>query len=170
MDYLKEEMTAIKDNLSESEKQELDQIIKNVDAVRIKTDTSSNLLTIHNKLDDYIPNIILFKTFEDILPYEIELAEASEKKIIKDFCSISDLDVDTIQKTTDGHERRIVLDTASATVEGDFKSYWKQDKITIKPEVDGTKLRFFFYDEGESTPFKPEQRIKGLQWFLSFYI
>ena len=170
VNFITEEMAAIKDNLSENEKQDLDQIIKNVDAVRIKTDTSSNLLTIHNKLDDYIPNIILFKTFEDILPYEIELAKASEKKIIKDFYSISDLDVDTIQKTTDGHERRILLDSATATLEGDFKSYWKQDKITLKPEVDGTKLRFFFYDEGESTPFKPEQRSKGFQWFLSFYI
>jgi predicted ATP-dependent endonuclease of OLD family len=31
-------------------------------------------------------------------------------------------------------------------------------------------LHFFIYDDDEVTPFKPSQRSKGLQWFLSFFL
>lgn len=169
VEFIKKKIRELK-NLKLENKQELEEIINKINSIKYTTDFDSYLNSLKIKMAEHLPNIILFKAFEDILPFEEEISKLADLKIFKDLCKITGLDINQLQKTNDAHERRIILDSATATLEGDFLEYWHQDKITIKPEVDGNKLRIFFYDKGESVPFKPEQRSKGLLWFLSFYI
>ena len=119
----------------------------------------------------YIPNFIFFSDFLDILPFELPLSEAKEHKVVKDFAKVAGLDLDkVIQAGTNTQLRRNILSRHSATISGDFMDYWGQDKLDLIAEPDGDKLRLGVKESGKTMLFKPEQRSKGFQWFLSFYL
>jgi len=118
----------------------------------------------------YIPNFIFFNDFLDILPFELTFAEAKNNKIVQDFAKVSGLDLDEVIQTTDSQRRRNILSEHSATISGYFLNYWKQNELNLIAEPDGEKLRLGVKEIGKTILFKPEQRSKGLQWFLSFYL
>jgi predicted ATP-dependent endonuclease of OLD family len=118
----------------------------------------------------YIPNFIFFSDFLDILPFELTFAEAKNNKTVQAFAKVSGLDLDEVIQTTDSQRRRNILSEHSATISGDFLNYWKQNKLDLIAEPDGEKLRLGVKELGKTMLFKPEQRSKGLQWFLSFYL
>jgi predicted ATP-dependent endonuclease of OLD family len=120
-----------------------------------------------------IPKIVYFEAFdkEDALPFEIEIARAKEHASVKRYCTISGLDLDKLAALAPATQRQLELvNSVSAIIEGDFKDSWKQDKIDLRVQLNGNKLVFAFYEEGTRYPFKMEQRSKGLQWFLAFYL
>jgi len=123
-----------------------------------------------DEIIQYTPNFIFFSDFLDILPFELTFAEAKNNKIVQDFAKVSGLDLDEIIQTTDSQRRRNILSKHSATISGDFLSYWKQNKLDLVAEPDGENLRLGVKELGKTMLFKPEQRSKGLQWFLSFYL
>ena len=167
-------ITAIIQNLNsinnEKDKDTINSLKNEIIDLKNKLDIRSTKDSVNRKLISIIPKVILFSSFEDILPYEIELNQSQKKKIITDFSRISGLDIEKLKKTSDPQERKNIVNKASAIIDGDFKSFWKQNKVRLRVDIDGSKLLFLIYDEGQYTPFKPEQRSKGLQWFLSFYI
>jgi predicted ATP-dependent endonuclease of OLD family len=122
------------------------------------------------ELKQYIPNFIFFSDFLDILPFELPLAEAKTHKAVQDFAKVSNLNLDTVISTTDSQRRRNILSEHSATISGDFMDYWGQNQLDLVAEPDGENLRLGVKESGKTLLFKPEQRSKGFQWFLSFYL
>lgn len=119
----------------------------------------------------YIPKIIFFSSFESRLPFEIESKDAASNSSIMDFAKVAGLDIDQLIKTADTQKRKILIKNHSAKIAGNFKDYWKQDDIELAADVDGTKLLIGINEKNNKTIlFKPEQRSKGFQWFLSFYL
>jgi len=118
----------------------------------------------------YRPNFILFSDVLDILPFELPFAEAKNNKPIQAFAKVSGLNLDEVIQTTDSQRRRNILSEHSATISGDFSNNWKQDELVLIAESDGENLRLGVKEKGKTILFKPKQRSKGLQWFLSFYL
>jgi len=117
-----------------------------------------------------VPHFIFFNKFADILPFEIPIADLKENQAVCDFAKVAGLDLDRVMAVTDLQKRINLLNRHSAGVSGDFLNYWEQNKVEIivKPEAD--KLLFGVRDCETTNFFKIEQRSKGFQWFLSFYL
>ena len=83
---------------------------------------------------------------------------------------MADLDIGKVIAATDTQRRRNLLSAGSAEITGDFRAHWNQDIIQLVVEADGDSLRFGVEEEAKTVLFKVEQRSKGFQWFLSFYL
>ena len=118
----------------------------------------------------HTPYFIFFSDFSDILPFELPFTEAKDHKTVQDFAKLAGLDLDEVINTSDSQWRRNILSRHSAKISGDFRSHWEQDEIELVAEADGDKLRFGIKESDGYLLFKPEQRSKGFQWFLSFYL
>jgi len=123
-----------------------------------------------NEATAYIPNFIFFSDFLDILPFELPLAEAKNHKTVQNFAKVANLDLDKVIKTTDVQRRKIILNKHSATITGDFMDYWGQNEIELVADSNGENLVLGVKETGKTMIFKAEQRSKGFQWFLSFYL
>lgn len=119
---------------------------------------------------EYMPQFIHFDSFEDQLPFETELGVVKEKRSIRDFAKVAGLDLDKLIDSSDIQVRKNLLAGRSAVIRDDLRGYWKQDQIELCADVDGTKFLLEVREEGSPHIFKPTQRSKGLQWFLSFYL
>jgi len=117
-----------------------------------------------------LPNFIFFSDFADILPFEIPLAQARSHETVQDFAKVANIDLEKVIQTPDKQRRRNLLRGHSAELSGDFMTYWGQDKLTLIAETDADNLLLGVEEEGKTQFFKVEQRSKGLQWFLSFYL
>jgi len=123
-----------------------------------------------DEIIQYVPNFVLFNDFIDILPFELTFDEAKNNKAVQDFAKVSGLDLDEVIQTTDSQRRRNILSAHSAIISGNFLDYWKQNELNLIAEPDGENLRLGIKELGKTMLFKPQQRSKGLQWFLSFYL
>ncbi len=130
----------------------------------------SRPLTLANYFAQRVPHFIFFNEFSDVLPFEIPIARLKENRAVCDFAKVAGLDLDQVMAVTDLQKRINLLNRHSAGVSGDFLNYWEQNKVEIivKPEAD--KLLFGVRDCETTNFFKVEQRSKGFQWFLSFYL
>lgn len=116
---------------------------------------------------NYLPNFILFSSFEDIFPNEIKLTELQNNKWILDLAQMSDLDVSVIT----GGDARIKKSHKTAlnlTLNDDFKKYWEQDASKLAIDWDNESLQFWIEENGEF--YEPEIRSQGRRWHLAFYI
>ena len=118
----------------------------------------------------YKPKFIFFSDFSDILPFEIPFAEVKNQKQVQGFSKVSKLDLDKVINSIDSQQRRNLLRSHSARISGEFKGDWEQDELDLVAESDGENLRLGIQKADSDLLFKPEQRSKGLQWFLSFYL
>ena len=116
------------------------------------------------------PRMMLFSDFDDLLPHQIEIAEAAGNATVADFAKLADLDLKRLQETSDLQVRRNRLSRCSGAITGDFMDYWNQDSVCLTVEPDGSLLRFGVKDGPDADLLKVEQRSKGFQWFLSFFI
>lgn len=123
-----------------------------------------------DEIKQYTPNFIFFSDFLDILPFEIPLAEAKNHKTVQDFAKVAGLDLDKVIQTTDIQRRKIILNKHSATITGDFMGYWGQNEIELVADSNGENLVLGVKEVGKTMIFKAEQRSKGFQWFLSFFL
>lgn len=140
---------------------------------------------------DSMPRFDLFMDFSNLLPDTIDVADVIGKNIkvegyqgAVNFLKLVDLDVTTI----DGQNPRVVknkIDSQNRKFTANFQDFWSQkiggkDKIGIEVELDYHSaktqpekagkpyLSFWIYDNGERL--RPQQRSKGVRWFLSFYL
>jgi hypothetical protein len=115
----------------------------------------------------FIPNFILFSSFDDVFPSTVPVAELTTNKWIQDLSIISDLNVATISGQDDRakitHKTRLNL-----TLNQDFRQFWSQDETKLLIDWDLTNLRFWI--EEESHFFEPEIRSQGRKWHLAFYV
>lgn len=126
--------------------------------------------TFLEEIKRYIPNFIFFSDFEDILPFELPLSEAKQNETIQDFAKVAQLDLDMVINEDDTQRRHNILSKHSAVISGDFMGYWGQNKLELIVEYDSDNLRFGIREAENTIMFKPEQRSKGFQWFLSFFL
>ena len=122
------------------------------------------------KLVGETPAFIFFSDFSDILPFELPIGEAKDQNIVQDFTKVSGLDLDRVINATDSLQRRNILSKHSANISGNFQNHWRQDKLDLVAERDGETLRLGVKESDGHLLYKPEQRSKGFQWFLSFYL
>ncbi len=118
----------------------------------------------------HMPRFVFFSDFKDILPFEIPVESSKSNDIVTDFARIADLDLDAFVKTQDVQKRINMLSRSSATVSGDFLKHWGQNNIEIVARPEGNKMLFGIKEIGGTDFFKVEQRSRGFQWFLSFYL
>lgn len=119
-------------------------------------------------LNNLIPNIILFSSFDDKLPNKIPIASVSTTPIIQDLIRLAEIDVALIQpnandRKKEKHKRSVNLKFSDA-----YSQFWKQDDSILSITWDNQF--FFLWIEENEEFFEPEQRSKGRQWHLSFYI
>ncbi len=118
----------------------------------------------------HFPTFVFFTDFSDILPFEIPLLETKSNRAVMDFASVARIDLDEVISTTDSQRRRNLLRDRAALISGDFAGYWAQNDLRLIAEPEGDRLRIGVEESGKTMIFKTEQRSKGLQWFLSFYL
>lgn len=114
-----------------------------------------------------LPYFILFSSFEDSFPDEIPVAELTTNEWVNDLEVVSSFDKKTIASTNrqaqNNHQR-----TVNAEFTDKFKNFWTQDEIRLEVVKDGDTVCFWIIEDGVS--YKPSQRSKGQQWYLSFFI
>jgi len=152
-------------------------IIENIKNILIEIENNENLVNKNKKiLLKICPFFVLFDAFDEneMLPFEIELEKARDNQAVKNYCTLANLNLDSLIAAKDNTQEIIgIIRGASAKIEGDFKEFWKQGekkidlRLTLGPN---NKLVFGFYERGKKKPFQITQRSKGLQWFLSFYL
>ncbi len=140
---------------------------------------------LEQEIIDILPPVVLFNSFENILPSEVPIGEIKNPeilnkkyKIVKDFAILSNLDIPGLSNENDKQSRKKIVNSASGIFSKTFGEYWKQDPVRIFVDCDGPTLEFFIQDvvltdkgnEIDETPYKVEQRSKGLQWYLSFFL
>ncbi|WP_157336259.1 AAA family ATPase [Paenibacillus lutrae] len=137
-------------------------------------DEYSTASDFEDKISDFdniiLPKVILFSSFTDLLPEKADKDTAKTSNIIQSFFKIVDISSDSIFSESSRQKRTLLVNQASTRISGDFSNFYKQNEVNIRLDVDGDELSFYLYDGANVTPFKPEQRSQGFQWFLSFYI
>lgn len=158
-------------NVAQIEEKERDIFSKLL--IEIETDINNleNLLATETKfleaLKQWIPNFILFNSFEDIFPNKIPFAELEKNEWIKDLSVISDLKITTI-KGTDDRDKEKHKDDINIKLNKDYEKFWTQDVSNLSVNWDSEHLYFWIKEDGY--PYEPSLRSKGRQWHLAFYV
>jgi hypothetical protein len=125
---------------------------------------------------DLLPRVVLFSSFDDILPSEIPYSDfiletvlKSKHKVAHDLITLSKLDLAELAKT-DKQGRANIMNRISKVTSESFGKFWNQGPIELSFRVDEPSVLFFVQDEGKETLYRPDQRSKGLQWFMSFFL
>ena len=75
---------------------------------------------------------------------------------------------DQMQEAID--TRALMVDRATLSLSGILADVWHQRKNRLDLAIDGEYLRLWVADEIDGSRIELEQRSKGFQWFLSFYL
>ena len=67
-------------------------------------------------------------------------------------------------------EREVLLTSASSSLTGKFRDWWKQGEYRFRFNADGNHFRIWVSDDRRPEEIELEGRSAGLQWFLSFYL
>ena len=113
------------------------------------------------------PYFIFFDSFDDIFPDSISISEIEENTWARSLEKVSDFDISKII-LKDKQKQQKFQDKINANFTSIFKKYWTQDIIKLTVAKDGDTIYFFIDEEGEL--YKPSQRSKGQQWYLSFFV
>lgn len=162
---------AVTANIAQVDEKERDNFFKAL--TEIETEIS-NLETIFatetkfiNALKSWIPNFILFNSFEDIFPNKIPFSELEANEWIKDLSVISNLNIATIKGADDrGKEKH--KDDINIKLKKDYEKFWTQDVSNLSVTWDSEHLYFWIKEDGY--PYEPNLRSKGRQWHLAFYV
>lgn len=119
------------------------------------------------EIKNYIPNFILFNSFEDIFPNKIPFAKLENNEWIKDLSIVSDLKIETIKGTND-RDKEKHKDDVNVKLNKDYEKFWTQDVSNLSVNWDSEHL--YFWIKEDSYPYEPSLRSKGRQWHLAFYI
>ena len=158
-------------NVAQLEEKERETFSKLLTEIEADINNLENLLATETKfleaLKQWIPNFILFNSFEDIFPNKIPFAELEKNEWIKDLSVISDLKITTIKGTDDrGKEKH--KDDINIKLNKDYEKFWTQDVSNLSVNWDSEHLYFWIKEDGY--PYEPSLRSKGRQWHLAFYI
>lgn len=153
--------------------QEIDKRKRDLERLKQLAQELTSISSFPTKLLDilknkFLPNFILFKTFEDILPDSIPISQASSNAIISDLCKISDFDISKIQPNIDIAKRAKEKEKINVWFRDEYKEFWSQDNAHLYVDFDSNNMYFLFKEGGSY--FKPKMRSKGKQWHFAFYV
>lgn len=117
--------------------------------------------------EKWIPNFILFSSFDDIFPNKIPIPELETNEWIEDLSVISDLNAETIKGSSD-REKHMHKKKVNIALNKDYGKFWTQDTASLKIEWDSQNL--YFWIEEDDYLYEPSLRSKGRQWHLAFYV
>lgn len=154
-----------------TDEKERDHFSKSLTEIQTEINNLANLFATETKfleaLKQWIPNFILFNSFEDIFPNKIPFTELEKNEWIKDLSVISNLTIETIKGTDDrGKEKH--KDDVNIKLNKDYEKFWTQDVSNLSVNWDSEHLYFWIKEDGY--PYEPSLRSKGRQWHLAFYI
>lgn len=154
-----------------TDEKERERFSKLLTEIKVDLGNITNLLVTETKffngLKRWIPNFILFNSFEDIFPNKIPFAELEKNEWIKDLSVISDLNIATIKGTDDrGKEKH--KDDVNIKLNKDYEKFWTQDVSNLSVSWDSAHLYFWIKEDGY--PYEPSLQSKGRQWHLAFYV
>ena len=114
-----------------------------------------------------LPYFILFLSFEDSFPDEIPLTDLETNEWATDLEFVSSFNKKTIASTNrqvqHNHQGKVNTEFTDR-----FKQFWTQDDIKLEVAKDGDAICFWIVEN--DVFYKPSQRSKGQQWYLSFFI
>jgi predicted ATP-dependent endonuclease of OLD family len=117
-----------------------------------------------------MPFFVFFDSFVDVLPFETDLASAPGIPSVTDFATVAGLDLAAVSAAPSTQVRKNLLAKHSALVSGNFKQQWQQDEVQLAAESEGSNIVFGVREVSGTDLFRVDQRSKGFQWFLSFYL
>lgn len=123
-----------------------------------------------DKLRDRFPRFIFFSDFVNLLPFEIPLSAAHSNEAVRDFAKLAALDLKLLVDTEVKQRRRNILSQSAARLTGQFGAFYQQESLELRAEVDGEGLRFGVQETNGPLLFRTDQRSRGFQWFLSFFL
>ena len=144
-----------------------------------------------NEIFNNAPQFILFED-NSLLPRTIDIEDIKNKNKkaagyigAENLLKIVNLDISTIESNSDNRILEDKINTISNKFTADFQKYWgqkigKNDKITIQislknhsntaEESKKGKPYLIFFIKDSNGRLYPDQRSKGVRWFISFYI
>ena len=168
---------SVESGIDENTVTSINEIITSINDTRIKTFNQFYSHKFVESLIDivksYLPRIMFFSSFDDILNYDVLIQDLQEKEINVELCNIAGIDIEKLKKMIENEDYQRVtnyLGDKSAKISASFKSEWLQDEITIAFTTNKELMHFGIKEEGDTATYRAEQRSKGFQWFLSFYI
>ncbi|HYL66971.1 MAG TPA: AAA family ATPase [Nitrosopumilaceae archaeon] len=127
-------------------------------------------------VSQFLPRVVLFSSFNDVLPAEIQYTEFTNKealrqnhRIVDDLAKLSGIDREKLV-SSDNQTRANLTNKASRITSDAFGDHWNQNPIEISFRIDGSNVLFFIQDKGKDVLYRPEQRSKGLQWYIAFFL
>jgi len=156
-----------KENMNNKDsKKKLDELKKLINEYNIIKEFKTNCEEfIKNNL---LPNFILFRTFNDILPAQIPINEAQRNEIVNDLALISNLDFSKIQPSSPPEIRKRHEEEINIKFSREYTNFWTQDHSNLSIWWDSNNIYFRVKEGDEYYPL--EMRSKGRQWHLAFYI
>ncbi|GAI16798.1 unnamed protein product, partial [marine sediment metagenome] len=166
-DFLEHYQTKFKPEINDEDKKHVNSIL-----VKIREISKSSINSANNikefLLNNYLPNFILFTTFDDILPDKKLISEAPNVPIINDLSLISSLDFKKIQPAADPRIKKMHEEQVNINFSEEYKLFWTQDLSKLVVTWDSNNI--YFYIKENSQLYYPRIRSKGKQWHLAFYI
>ena len=114
------------------------------------------------------PKFVLFDSFDDILPDVVNHTN-NNSTILKRFYKVVNISPSALFKAK-GFSRRKITRKFSTDFSDEFSNYYNQSNLKIECSLDGADLYFYVYEDNNDLPFRPSQRSRGFQWFLSFFL
>lgn len=117
--------------------------------------------------ESYIPNFVLYSSFEDEFPHEIPIKDLEQNNWAKELTKVSSFSPKIIlegqKRTKKEHKEKLKVD-----LQGVFEKFWNQNPIFLEIDWDSINVSFWIVDKNRY--FEPKQRSKGQQWHIAFYI
>lgn len=144
---------------------EIDQIDKAADDYYAREKLATDF--VEEFIKSKLPYFILFSSFEDEFPKSIPIASLAQNAWAQDLEHVSDF---SIAKMASTNQQEQITHEMSVNVAftKKFSKYWSQDKIRLQVKKDGPDLTFWIVENNR--PYRPSQRSKGQQWYLSFFV
>ena len=135
---------------------------------------------ISKHLISLIPKIVLYSSFEDLLPGEITLKDAKSNKAVQDFEKVFKVDFESVC-SKEHLEQISLLSKLSKEATVDLNKFWHQKQtteeddhyqyqVTINPNTadKNASIIYFAIHRNDDRPLYIEQKSKGFQWFSAF--
>ena len=137
----------------------------------IKSQWEAQSKIIENIILWFIPEIVIYREFDRWLEYEMTMEEARKNSSFQDFCTISWIDLEKLEKTTRLQDKRTYLKKRSAEITWTFNEFWQQEKIILQAAPNWENITFSILEEWmENHELMFSQRSEWFKWFFDFYL